>query len=326
MLVVKEEEEEEAKEEEERRGLQPSPPSRSASSFTSTASSGALLARSSPTPRFRSPLTRYCHLRLLTLTTASFSPSPPPPHPHRLLLTLTLLSYKPTGGGDLANYSFGLRQQLYALFRGRESDGIVVTDVKTPSYGAHLSASTFCGVLPGWGWSGRMEDAVLHGCIPVILQDEIHTPWESVLDAAAFSLRVSRVEMPSLLQTLRAVPPERVARMQRALAAVWPRFSYLGVAAAEAARRQLPVPAVVAAAAKRDAVATLLQVLRARVALRRAREQHAARLPGSSRPPAALQPRPGCEADAGGGDVSLAPDASAPEMGFEGRLVNGWVI
>ena len=40
-----------------------------------------------------------------------------------------------------------------------------------------------------------MEDAVLHGCIPVILQDGLHTPWESVLDWRAYALRVRRHEM-----------------------------------------------------------------------------------------------------------------------------------
>jgi hypothetical protein len=28
--------------------------------------------------------------------------------------------------------------------------------------------------LPGDGWSARLEDAVLHGCIPVIIIDNVH--------------------------------------------------------------------------------------------------------------------------------------------------------
>ena len=63
---------------------------------------------------------------------------------------------------------------------GRESEGIIVTDEKTPHYVQLLATSTFCGVLPGWGWSGRMEDSILHGCIPVVLQDGIDAPWETV--------------------------------------------------------------------------------------------------------------------------------------------------
>ena len=54
-----------------------------------------------------------------------------------------------------------------------------MTDERARDYGSMLGRSRFCGVLPGWGWSGRFEDAVLHGCIPVVLQDGIHVPWET---------------------------------------------------------------------------------------------------------------------------------------------------
>ena len=47
-----------------------------------------------------------------------------------------------------------------------------------------LGASPRVGVMPGWGWSGRFEDAVLHGCIPVLLQvhvclDQLHGGWRA---------------------------------------------------------------------------------------------------------------------------------------------------
>ena len=239
-----------------------------------------------------------------------------------------------TGGGDLANYSFGLRQQLYSLFGGMRRRGVVVTDVKTPSYAAELSRSTFCGVLPGWGWSGRMEDAVLHGCIPVILQDGIETPWEGVLDARAYSLRVKRDDMPRLLDILRAVPPAEVARMQAALRRVWPRFSYLSVATRELRRRASrasstprggPFPggardaaadAAAEEAATRDAVATLIQSLRVRLMRRLAR-----------RAGREAEPAPGCVRARR--DSAISNDvgsATAVEVGFEGRVVNGWTI
>ena len=230
-----------------------------------------------------------------------------------------VLGTKTMGGGRLDNYSFGLRQQLYALFGKRESEGVVVTDVKTPEYDAHLSASTFCGVLPGWGWSGRFEDAVLHGCIPVILQDGVHTPWESVLDAQSYSIRVPRHRMHTLLEMLRSVPPAKITAMQAALRSAWPRFSYLSVATAESHRRRQAVPAELAAVAKRDAVATLLQVLRARAQLRAARRWRGAASEGLVRPAAS------CEHEPHGGDTSPAATIGA-EVSFEGRTVNGWVI
>ena len=36
-------------------------------------------------------------------------------------------------------------------------------------YSELLSSSIFCLVIPGDGWSARMDDATLHGCIPVII-------------------------------------------------------------------------------------------------------------------------------------------------------------
>ena len=42
-------------------------------------------------------------------------------------------------------------------------------DVIEGDYSQLLASSIFCLVLPGDGWSARMDDAMLHGCIPVII-------------------------------------------------------------------------------------------------------------------------------------------------------------
>jgi len=240
---------------------------------------------------------------------------------------------------QLRNYSFGLRQQLFALYGGaaHAARGVVVTDVKTPRYGEMLSASKFCGVLPGWGWSGRMEDAVLHGCVPVILQDGIHTPWEGTLETAAYALRVPRAQMGSLLETLRAVSPARLAAMQAALARVWPRFAYLGLVVREHTRPRAagvgggggggPPVAQLEPLVARDATATLLQALRVRLLRRTARAARAASGGGGGADEidAALSAAAGCEVTAGGGEVSVE-DGDEPERGFENRVIFGWTV
>jgi hypothetical protein len=81
-------------------------------------------------------------------------------------------------------YSMGIRQKLAAEFgsqpdkngmRGRQAaDDVVVTGQRSPDYQLELSKSRFCGVLPGDGWSGRLEDSIIQGCIPVIIQ--VSTP------------------------------------------------------------------------------------------------------------------------------------------------------
>ena len=218
-------------------------------------------------------------LRFAAAAVARAQPPPAAPGPKaRLFYFNGALGRK--GGGrrclrvfdaNLGNYSFGLRQQLFALYGGREAEGVVVTDERSPSYGAALASSTFCGVLPGWGWSGRMEDAVLHGCIPVVLQDGVHTPWESVLEWEQYAVRVERRQMPRLLEILRAVGDGEVRARRAALQRVWSRFAYSGVIAAEGARRRgRRRRARRSVGGAPDAVDTLLEVLHVRL-LRQAR-------------------------------------------------------
>lgn len=40
-------------------------------------------------------------------------------------------------------------------------------------YSVLLSRARYCLVLPGDGWSPRMEDAVTHGCVPVVIMDGV---------------------------------------------------------------------------------------------------------------------------------------------------------
>ena len=43
------------------------------------------------------------------------------------------------------------------------------------------SAERALPLFSGDGWSARLEDAVLHGCIPVIIIDNVHVVFESIL-------------------------------------------------------------------------------------------------------------------------------------------------
>jgi hypothetical protein len=74
----------------------------------------------------------------------------------------------------------GIRQKLAEEFGsspnkdgklGKQyAEDVTVTPVRSDHYHADIASSIFCGVLPGDGWSGRMEDSVLQGCIPVVIQ------------------------------------------------------------------------------------------------------------------------------------------------------------
>jgi hypothetical protein len=71
-----------------------------------------------------------------------------------------------------------------------------------------------------------MEDAILHGCIPVIIQDGVQLPYENVLDYEAFALRIPESRITRIPAVLRNVPPGVVKMMQASLAKVWYRFRW----------------------------------------------------------------------------------------------------
>jgi hypothetical protein len=76
-----------------------------------------------------------------------------------------------------------------------------------------------CAVLccAGDGWSPRAEDAILHGCIPVVVMDQVHGVFESIIDWDAFSVRVTEQQVEYMPYILMSISPDRLARMQAKL-------------------------------------------------------------------------------------------------------------
>lgn len=46
-------------------------------------------------------------------------------------------------------------------------------------------------MFAGDGWSARAEDAILHGCVPVLVMDDVQPIWDGVLDWDSFSVRIA---------------------------------------------------------------------------------------------------------------------------------------
>ncbi|KAG2488357.1 hypothetical protein HYH03_013047 [Edaphochlamys debaryana] len=139
------------------------------------------------------------------------------------------------------NYSRGIRQKLFKLAQEQhwsEKHSIFIGDGKAGDYSEHLARSVFCAVVPGDGYAMRFEDAVLHGCLPLIIMDRTHALFESILDIDSFSIRIKEAavdeHLPSLLKSF---SPEQIERMQRKLALVWHRFAYGHGATVEAEMR-----------------------------------------------------------------------------------------
>ncbi len=88
------------------------------------------------------------------------------PRDHQLSLSVAASTkHSPT---LQAGYSYGARQTVARLFG--ELPGYVITAHHIGNYQQMLSSSKFCLAPPGWGWGGRMKVAVMHGCVPVIIQ------------------------------------------------------------------------------------------------------------------------------------------------------------
>lgn len=72
-----------------------------------------------------------------------------------------------------------------------------------PAYGTHgrlrslhdharsLRIQPPTNVCAGDGWSARAEDAILHGCIPLVIQDNVMVVFEQLLEWDAFALRIA---------------------------------------------------------------------------------------------------------------------------------------
>ncbi|EFJ41258.1 hypothetical protein VOLCADRAFT_119761, partial [Volvox carteri f. nagariensis] len=134
------------------------------------------------------------------------------------------------GKHRMAHYSRGVRQKLYKLSveNNWKSKNVLIggTHEVRGEYSDLLSRSQFCLVAAGDGWSARLEDAVLHGCIPVIVIDEVHVVFESILNVDSFAVRIDEQQLPQILDILAAIPERKIRAKQAHLGHVWHRFRY----------------------------------------------------------------------------------------------------
>ncbi|KAA8518213.1 hypothetical protein F0562_015687 [Nyssa sinensis] len=151
-------------------------------------------------------------------------------------------------GRPEATYSMGIRQKVAHEFGSspnkegklgkQRTEDVIVTPLRSDNYHEDLASSIFCGVMPGDGWSGRMEDSILQGCIPVLIQDGIFLPYENVLNYESFSVRIGEDEIPNLIKILRGFNETerefKLANVQK----IWQRFLYRDSILLEAERQK----------------------------------------------------------------------------------------
>ncbi|KAI4300757.1 hypothetical protein L6164_034095 [Bauhinia variegata] len=153
-----------------------------------------------------------------------------------------------THGRPEDTYSMGIRQKLseeFGSIKNKEgklgkqhTEDVIVTNVRSENYHLDIATSVFCGVLPGDGWSGRMEDSILQGCIPVVIQDGIFLPHENVLNYDSFAVRIGEEEIPNLIKILRGFNETEIKFKLANVRKIWQRFLYRDSVMLEAERQK----------------------------------------------------------------------------------------
>ncbi|KAF5750199.1 Exostosin family protein isoform 1 [Tripterygium wilfordii] len=151
-------------------------------------------------------------------------------------------------GRPESTYSMGIRQKVAEEFGSspnkdgklgkQHAEDVIVMSERSGNYQEDLASSVFCGVFPGDGWSGRMEDSILQGCIPVIIQDGIFLPYENVLNYESFAVRVGEDEIPNLIKILRKFNETEIEFKLANVRKIWQRFMYRDSILLEAERQK----------------------------------------------------------------------------------------
>lgn len=122
-------------------------------------------------------------------------------------------------------YSRGVRQYIKENFSS--DPDFRITGTRSDTYIQDMMSSVFCLCPEGWhAWNPRPYQAVLLGCIPVLLSEEIELAYEEVIDYSRFMLRVRPSDVSQLKSILSQVSEEEVEAKRRGLERVWRLFSY----------------------------------------------------------------------------------------------------
>merc|ERR1719221_2145774 len=84
------------------------------------------------------------------------------------------------------------RTKMRKVLKKTEVKYLVNTGIQNKSYGESMSDSKFCLVIEGdTPSSRRLFDAMLSGCIPVIIGQKTTLPFENVIPYNLISIRIN---------------------------------------------------------------------------------------------------------------------------------------
>ncbi|KAK3135381.1 hypothetical protein QOZ80_5BG0418230 [Eleusine coracana subsp. coracana] len=141
----------------------------------------------------------------------------PPGTPRSIFAYFRGLFYDTTNDPEGGYYARGARASVWENFKNNPLFDISMDHPTT--YYQDLQRAVFCLCPLGWApWSPRLVEAVVFGCVPVIVADDIVLPFADAIPWEEIALFVAEEDVPRLDTILASVPPEAVLRKQRLLA------------------------------------------------------------------------------------------------------------
>jgi len=123
------------------------------------------------------------------------------------------------------SYSRGVRQRMKALFA--DNPRVQMLSGRSPDYEGEMEGARFCVAPLGYAtWSIRTFEALLMGCVPVIIADNTMHAFDSLVDWTKLAVAVREADYSRLEFILDRVTPARLAQLQEHGAWAWRAFSY----------------------------------------------------------------------------------------------------
>ncbi|MEW5298057.1 MAG: hypothetical protein WDW36_001219 [Sanguina aurantia] len=126
------------------------------------------------------------------------------------------------------HYSGGSRQALLHLLTALRGDpsvsDVIYQEGSVEHYETKLRSSKFCFAPYGSGYGMRLSTAMMHGCIPVVIQDHVVQPFEGEIHYDKFSLRLGHADIPNILPILRAISDAECAHLRLGMARHYTNF------------------------------------------------------------------------------------------------------
>jgi hypothetical protein len=126
-----------------------------------------------------------------------------------------------------SNYSLGVRQYFDSVLRDKEPDFQIQMGARSHTYEKDITGSKFCLCPEGWhAWTPRPYEAVLLGCVPVIVSDRIDLALTDIIDWSRVVVHIPIARTHDIPRILRGISDEAIWEKLEAGRRIWPLISH----------------------------------------------------------------------------------------------------